>query len=75
MGVLIMQFHEGFFLEVDLVDDGTMDRVVSVKNLATGRTTVLRYDAESNPWPEVAETARADYMEDLFSFLSQSSDF
>ena len=70
-----MIYSETFFLEADLVDDGTMDTVVAIKNPQTERTTLYRFDSESVQYPEVLELAKEQYLEDLAEFLQFHSDF
>ena len=70
-----MIYSETFFLEAELVDDGTLDYVVSIKNPETARTTVYRFDRESVQYPEVLELAKEQYLEDLAEFLQFHSDF
>lgn len=70
-----MIYSETFFLEAELVDDGTMDTVVSIKNPQTERTTLYRFDSESVQYPEVLELAKEQYLEDLAEFLQFHSDF
>lgn len=70
-----MIYSETFFLEAELVDDGTMDMVVAIKNPQTERTTVYRFDRESVQYPEVLELAKEHYLEELVEFLQFNSNF
>ena len=70
-----MQHFVNMLLDIELVDDGTLDRVVSVKNSLTDRTKILRYDAESFDYPAVLEQAKNDYLDQFCEFLSHNSDF
>jgi hypothetical protein len=75
-----MQYIENMVLDIELVDDGTLDTVVSVKNSLTGRATVLRYDAGAFDYyvdnvPAVIVQAKEDYLEQFCEFLSHHSNF
>lgn len=70
-----MIYSETFFLEAELVDDGTLDTVVSIKNQQTQRTTTYRFDSESVQYPEVLELAKDQYLEELAEFLQFNSNF
>jgi len=66
------------FFDVDMYDDGTMDRCVSIKNNLTGRSTVMRYDAESldgMAYDDICNKGFEDFMADFDEFLQCHSNY
>lgn len=70
-----MQHFEHMLLEMKIVDDGTLDRVVEVRNAWTNRATLYRFDADAYDATESMDAARDQYLEELAEFLAHHSNF
>lgn len=70
-----MHYTDQIFIECELIDDGTLDFVVGVKNSISDRVSEYRYDRESFGYPEVLEQAKEDFLEDFYMFIQHHSNF